>query len=283
MNNIKINYKLHLGECIDYMSTMEPNSVDLTVTSPPYDDIRNYKDNLNWDFDTFKCVASDLFNITKEGGIVVWIVGDATKNGSESGTSFKQALYFKQIGFNLHDTMIYQKNNYMPLNHNRYDPCFEYMFVFSKGKPKTFKPLLVKCKTAGAAYNYQGRTSSSTEEKGAAMRQRDEDKITKSHKYRGNVWLYDTGKYKGSLDDIWQHPATFPEKLAEDHILSWSNENDLIFDPFMGSGTTGKMALKNNRNFIGTEIVPEYYKIAEERLERFAKMHDLLGFEPNKD
>jgi len=276
MDNTAINLTLHLGDCIDYMCQMEPNSIDLTVTSPPYDDIRNYQNTLIWDWDTFTCVASDLYNITKEGGIVVWIVNDATKNGCETGTSFKQSLYFMKLGFNLHDTMIYQKNNYMPLNHNRYDPCFEYMFIFSKGKPKTFNPLLIECKTAGAIYNYNGRTSGSTREKSAAMRKRNENKITKTHKYRGNIWSYDTGKHKGSTDDIWEHPATFPEKLAEDHILSWSNEGDVVFDPFMGSGTTGKMALKNNRNFIGTEVVPEYFKIAEERLARFQKMHNLL-------
>ena len=277
MENTAINLTLHLGNCIDYMGKMEPNSVDLTVTSPPYDNIRNYEDTLKWDYETFEAIAQNLYRITKDGGVVVWVVGDATVDGSETCTSFLQALYFKEdCGFNLHDTMIYQKNNYMPLNHNRYDPCFEYMFVFTKGRPKTFNPLMTECKTAGASYNYQGRSSGSTRESGAAMRKRNEEKITKSHKYRGNIWSYDTGKYKGSNDDIWEHPATFPEKLAEDHILSWSNEGDVVFDPFMGSGTTGKMALKNNRSFIGTEVVPKYFEIAEKRLEKYRKMHELL-------
>lgn len=268
--------KLYNDDCINIMNNIDESYIDLTVTSPPYDNLREYNNSLKWDWNTFKCVAKELYRITKEGGIVVWVVNDATINGSETGTSFKQALFFKDVGFNLHDTMIYAKNNYMPLNHNRYDPAFEFMFVLSKGKPKTFNPLMVECKTAGAFYNYHGRSSGSTKEIKSAMRKRNKQMITKDMKYRGNIWFYDTGKYKGSKDDIWVHPATFPEKLAEDHILSWSNKNDIVFDPFMGSGTTGKMALINSRKFIGIEIVKEYYDLAKKRLSRFEKLHDLI-------
>jgi len=272
----RINCNIENLDCISYMRKMDENSVDLTVTSPPYDNLRTYEDSVVWDWETFKKVAENLYRVTAVGGIVVWVVGDATTDGSETGTSFRQALYFMEIGFKLHDTMIYQKNNYMPLNHNRYDQCFEYMFVFSKDKPKTFNPLMVECATAGAKYNYATRSSATTREASAAIRARNEEKVTNTHKYRGNIWGYDTGKHKGSKDDIWEHPATFPEKLAEDHILSWSNEGDIIFDPFMGSGTTGKIALKNNRNFTGCELVKKYFNISTKRLQRMITMHDLV-------
>ena len=254
--------KIVLGNCIDTMSKMPDGFVDVTVTSPPYDGLRTYN---GYSF-PFKDIAKELFRVTKDGGVVVWVVGDATIKGSETGTSFKQALYFKEIGFNLHDTMIYQKNNYMPLNHNRYDPCFEYMFILSKGKVKTFNALKIPCKTAGANYNYATRSSASSKEKNGALRNRNESMTTKDTKYRGNIWGYDVGKHKGSKDDIWEHPATFPEKLAQDHILSWSNYGDLVYDPFMGSGTTAKMALLNKRNYIGSEISKEYFEIAEKRI-----------------
>jgi site-specific DNA-methyltransferase (adenine-specific) len=251
------------GDAIEEMKKLEESSIDLVVTSPPYDNLRNYK---GYTFN-FEEIAKQLFRVTKDGGVVVWVVGDATINGSETGTSFKQALYFKEIGFNLHDTMIYKKNNYMPLNHNRYDPCFEYVFILSKGKPKTFNPLMIACKTAGSKYNYATRSSASSKEKNGALRSRDEEKITNSHKYRGNIWGYDVGKHKGSKDDIWKHPATFPEKLAEDHILSWSNEGDLVLDPMCGSGTTCKMAKINNRKYLGFDISEEYCEISQDRLD----------------
>jgi len=254
--------KLYNENCLNTMQRMPGGLIDLTVTSPPYDNLREYK---GFSF-PFEQVATEVFRVTKNGGVLVWVVGDQTVNGSESGTSFKQALFFMQCGFKLHDTMIYQKANYMPLNHNRYDPEFEYMFVFSKGKPNTFNPLLIPCKTAGASYNYATRSSASSKEKNGALRTRDEVKITNTHKFRGNIWSYDTGKHKGSKDNIWAHPATFPEKLALDHILSWSNKGDTIYDPFAGSGTTLKMANLNERHWIGSEISEEYCKIAELRL-----------------
>ena len=259
---IELN-KFYIGESVQFMKENLPDDfVDLTVTSPPYDNLRTYK---GFIFD-YQSMLKELYRITKSGGIVVWVVGDATIKGSETGTSFRHALYAKEIGFNLHDTMIYHKINPIPIKQNRYYPCFEYMFILSKGKPNTFNPLMQPCKTAGASYNYATRSSATTKEQSSAMRKRNQLMFTKAEKYRGNIWGYDTGKNKGSKDDIWEHPATFPEKLANDHILSWYNENDLVFDPMMGSGTTGKMAILNNRNFIGIEKVEEYYKIAQERI-----------------
>ena len=272
--------RLIQGDCLSVMDDLikEGVQVDLTVTSPPYDNLRTYAGSLEWGEHIWKPVIEKLYQITKQGGVVVWVIGDATIKGSETGTSFKQALYFKECGFNLHDTMIYAKNNYLPLNHNRYDQEFEYMFVLSKNKINTFNPLKQLCITASAKYNYATRSSASTKEKGGAIRARNEVKITSSEKFRGNIWGFDTGKNKGSQDDIWEHPATFPEKLAEDHILSWSNECDTVFDPFMGSGTTGKMAILNQREFIGIEKVPEYFNISKARIAEAKKSIQLELF-----
>ena len=249
--------KIYNENCIETMAKMPDNFIDLTVTSPPYDNLREYK---GYSF-PFEEIAKELFRVTKNGGVVVWVVGDATMNGSESGTSFKQALYFMSIGFNLHDTMIYHKNNAMPLTHNRYDPCFEYMFVFSKGKPKAFNPLMDKTLNAGQIKKRELEVKMAGIA-GHQSRNRNEHTVVKSEKYRKNLWSYSVG----TESDKTKHPAPFPEQLANDHILSWSNEGDLVYDPFMGSGTTAKMAILNNRKYIGSEISEEYCKIIETRL-----------------
>jgi site-specific DNA-methyltransferase (adenine-specific) len=241
--------KLHLGDCLDFMRTMPDKSVDLTVTSPPYDNLRTYN---GYTFD-FEGIAKQLFRITKDGGIVVWVVGDATVNGSETGTSFKQALFFKETGFNLHDTMIYMTDK-PPMNDNRYQAEFEYMFVFSKGKPKTTNLIKVK------ALNCGGKPGSSYRESSGKLKDAFHNKTTGEFKVKGCIWYFASGGV-----DI-GHPAIFPEKLARDHILTWSNEKDTVLDCFMGSGTTGKMAVLFNRNFIGIEISHEYMKIAEKRI-----------------
>lgn len=236
-------------DCLEGMKRIEDNFVDLTVTSPPYDNLRTYN-GFSWDFE---CVANELLRITKEGGIVVWVVGDATVKGSETGSSFKQALYFKHIGFNLHDTMIYQTSK-PPMNDRRYQQCFEYMFIFSKGKPKTFNPIMIASKYAGKIpngtfYNVDG-----------TMKKRFHNKPVAEEKIKENIWFICQRQRNG-------HPATFPEQLANDHIISWSNEDDIILDPFMGSGTTAKMALLNNRKFIGFELSTTYCDLANKRIQ----------------
>jgi site-specific DNA-methyltransferase (adenine-specific) len=251
--------KIICGDCLVELKKMEDKCIDLTVTSPPYDNLRDYN---GYSFD-FEGIAKELFRITKDGGVVVWVVGDATVKGSETGTSFKQALYFKEIGFNLHDTMIYRKLNPIPLTHNRYEQAFEYMFILSKGKPNTFNPIKIPCKTAGTVYNIKRPKVISR----ASKRDRDEIMTTNNTKYKDNIFEYCVGKKQGTQT----HPAPFPEELANDHIISWSNEGDLVYDPFMGSGTTCKMAQLNNRNFIGIEISEEYCKIAEERIKNTPK------------
>ena len=244
------------ADCLEYMKTLPDKSFDLVLTSPPYDNLRAYN---GYSFD-FEGVAKELFRVTKDGGVVVWVVGDATVDGSETGTSFKQALYFKEIGFNLHDTMIYQKNSYPFPPSNRYFGVFEYMFVLSKGSPKTFNPIKVKTVSQD-----KSKTSSQRNEDGSMSQMKYE--MGKDERIKENVWIYETGFNKSTLDPVHEHPAIYPEKLAQDHIYSWSNENDTILDPFMGSGTTLKMARHLNRNCVGIEISEKYCAIAQERLD----------------
>lgn len=246
--------KIYCESNLETMAKMPDKFVDLVVTSPPYDGLRTYN---GYSF-PFEDIAKELYRITKQGGVLVWVVGDETKDGSESGTSFKQALYFMECGFLLHDTMIYAKNSYMPLTHNRYEQQFEYMFVFSKGKPKTFNPIKIPTLTGGTIRNRKGTKANETT---YAERPRDVKTTVNTEKQKPNIWFYDVGK-----NDKTKHNAPFPEQLANDHIISWSNDGDLVYDPFMGSGTTAKMAMLNNRNYIGSEISKEYCEIAEQRL-----------------
>ena len=249
--------KLILGDCIEKMKDIPDNSIDMVMTSPPYDNLRHYgKDFTGWGEHIWKPVLDGIFRVLKDGGVCVWVVADATINGSETGTSFKQALYWMEIGGNLHDTMIWNKKDYIPLTHNRYEQSFEYMFIFSKGKPKTFHPIKIESLTAGTTR----KRKCSNKEEGSAVRNRDEITVVQSTKIKNNVWLMPTVSNKIN------HPAQFPEQLAKDHILSWSNENDTILDPFMGSGTTGIACIDLNRDFIGIELDEGYFKIAKDRI-----------------
>ena len=248
------------GDNIEILKGLDDNCIDLTVTSPPYDGLRDYN---GYSFD-FEGVAQQLLRVTKEGGVIVWVVGDAVVKGSETGTSFRQALHFKEIGLRLHDTMIYQKkgSTSMP-NPNRYSQAFEYMFVLSKGSPKAVNKIKDrKNKYAGHEYRRRYRDKHT-----GKMIYREDKGITPEYGHRFNIWEYDSGYMKGTKDEIVRgHPASFPEKLAVDHIISWSNEGDIVLDPFVGSGTTCKMAKQLNRNYIGIDISQEYIDIAEERL-----------------
>ena len=254
MNNIE----LWCGDCLDLMKNIPDNSIDLTVTSPPYDNLRTYNGNINqWSFEKFQEIAKELYRVTAIGGVVVWVVGDATVKGSETGTSFKQALFFKECGFNLHDTMIWVKDGGGAIGSNKcYTQNFEYMFVFSKGTPKTINLIYDKPNLSfGVDKSGVGRR------KIDGTKKIEKRKPAKEFSRRNNWWYIPPQKGK-------EHPAVFPEQLANDHILSWSNEGDIILDPFMGSGTTGKMAVLNNRKFIGIEIDDTYFEIAKERINK---------------
>ena len=242
--------------CLDTMARMEDNFIDLTVTSPPYDNLRTYN---GYSFD-FESIAKELFRVTKEGGVVVWIVGDATIKGSETGTSFKQALFFKECGFNLHDTMIWTKQQLAFPDKNRYYNGFEYMFIFSKGKPKSINLISDK---KNVAFGRFVDNSGERKKDGTIRKKRSgAGNPIKEFGVRWNYWLM----YNQSRGLHSKHPATFPEQLANDHIISWSNENDIVYDPFMGSGTTAKRAILNNRNWIGSEMSNEYCDIIKQRI-----------------
>ena len=259
--------KIYNENCLETMAKMPDCFVDLTVTSPPYDNLRTYN---GYSFD-FEAVAKELFRVTKTGGVVVWVVGDATMKGSETGTSFKQALYFKDIGFNLHDTMIYRKNCLTFPDTNRYYQCFEYMFILSKGKPKTVN--LIQDKENKCANKTITGNSRCIDGSFKEMSGHKNKRAIKAMGVRWNIWNYNTGwKCSYTEDFLRVHPAIFPEKLATDHIISWSNEGDLVYDPFMGSGTTAKMAILNKRNWIGSEISKEYCEIAEKRISEMRKI-----------
>jgi site-specific DNA-methyltransferase (adenine-specific) len=253
---MEINNKIYNEDCLVTMSKMEDNYIDLTITSPPYDELRTYN---GYSF-KFEDVAKELYRVTKNGGVVVWVVGDATINGSESGTSFRQALFFKEIGFNLHDTMIYQKANFSNPSINRYHQIFEYMFIFCKGSPKTFNPIKDRLNiTQGGSIG-----KNTTRQKDGSLKvntKRTNDK----YGMRYNIWRMKTVGQENMGKSL-PHPAMFPMQLVKDHIISWSNEGDLVYDPFIGSGTTAIVSINLGRNYIGSDISKEYCDIAEQRV-----------------
>lgn len=263
MNNlVKISpfedINIYNEDCRDTMRRMKEEGIktDLVITSPPYDSLRNYNNSSTWNFDIFKETAQLLYDITADGGVVVWVVGDATINGSETGTSFKQALYFMECGFKLHDTMLFEKNSSSfpaKRNGNRYTQIFEYMFVFSKGKPKTAKLICDKPNKWAGWTNWGNNTNYN---KNGELIPTNNIKPVPEFSPRNNIWKYTVGF---NVNDG-KHPAVFPFQLAADHIQTWSNEGDIVFDPFTGSGTTAEAALCNKRKFIGSEIDEQYYK-----------------------
>lgn len=247
--------QIYNGNCLDILREIEDDYVDLTVTSPPYDNLRDYE----WYDFNFEWIAKELYRVTKKWWVVVRVVNDATINGSETWTSFKQALYFKEIWFNLHDTMIWRKTTPVPqFKTKRYTQAFEYMFIFSKGKPNTCNYLEENCKTAGSKKNRNNRWAFSMQ---SADKPRDEITVTKDTKILSNVWEYSVWWHK----DLW-HPAIFPLPLAKDHIVSWSNEWDIVLDPMCWSWTTCLAAKQLKRNYIGIDISQKYCEISRDRL-----------------
>lgn len=248
------------GDCLDVMSRLPAGSVDLTVTSPPYDNLRTYNGSLNdWTAEKWQAIIAELYRVTKSGGVVVWVVADATINGGETGTSFRQALHAIDCGFRLHDTMIWNKGTFTAVGAlvSRYAPVFEYMFVFSKGQPKSFNPIKDRPnKTFGDAHHGQAR-----QRDGSMKPLSNPGRLIPEYGQRFNIWRVPNPGKAGI-----GHPATFPEPLARDHILSWSNPGDVVFDPFLGSGTTGVAAVKCGRNFIGIERDEGYFAICQRRI-----------------
>lgn len=261
--------KIYLGDCIQGMQQIPDGFVDLVVTSPPYDNLREYNDGIDksWGEHVWKPVLQQLYRVLKDGGVAVWVVGDASENFCESLTSFKQALYAKEIGFNVLDTMIYVKQNYAPVypTIKRYANQFEYMFVFCKGAPKTFNPIRLKKNNV----IHRAHTSAFRQKDGSLERKVIQP--TGDMKDATNVWVYCVG------GNTTGHPAVFPQELAEDHIKSWSNKGDVVLDPFMGSGTTALASVTLGRKFIGYELSQEYLDIANSRLKKLTGPFRIYG------
>ena len=254
--------KIYCGDNLTLIKQLDDDCIDLTVTSPPYDNLRTYN-GFTWDFEG---LAEELYRVTKDGGVVVWVVGDATINGSETGTSFRQALYFMECGFRLHDTMIYQKDSISFPEINRYYQIFEYMFIFSKNKPQTHN--LIKDRENIWANGKKHIKGNYITKDGIKHRHNSEN-LLQPVGIRYNIWRISTGKNKSTSDNLGKnHPAIFPEELVRDHIISWSNPGDIVLDPFMGSGTTAKMAIETGRKYIGFEISKEYVDLANKRIEQ---------------
>lgn len=246
------------GDAVLVMKKIPNNSIDLVVTSPPYDELRNYN---GYKFN-FEDIANGLFRVIKKGGVVVWVVGDKINKGNKSLTSFRQALFFQEIGFNVHDVMIYKKKNTPFMRSNAYTNCYEFMFVLSKGSPKTFNPL--KTKTIR-----HGQEMLPFNKKADGINKKIKGEL-KSEKTLTNIWEYAVGFGGSTSDNIaFKHTAIFPEKLARDHILSWTNPGDVVFDPMCGSGTTCKIAAINKRYYIGCDISKEYVELTKERLKSY--------------
>lgn len=264
--------KINNDDCIKFMKKLPDNCIDLTVTSPPYDDLRDYENKLVWDYNTFRKVARELYRVTKKGGIVVWVIGDKTDKGNKSLTSFKHALYFQEVGFNIYDVIIYEKAGSGPPHPNRYFNSFEYMFVMSKGKPKSVNLLKDKKNSCAGMSTFGDITR---REKDGSLTNKGR-KVINGFGVRTNIWRYNNGKGFSSKDKIaYEHPATFPEKLVEDHIKSWSNPGDIVFDPFGGSGTTAKVSIELDRQWIYVEKVAKYCDVAKRRLENAGVKFDV--------
>lgn len=263
--------RIYNCDCLEGLRNMDNESVELTVTSPPYDMLRNYHESLDsetWNFGVFKPIARELYRVTKKGGIVVWVVGDAVVNGSETGSSFRQALYMMDCGFKLHDTMIYEKNSSsFPARRDskRYSQIFEYMFIFVKGKIR--KDIMLIADKRNKWFGWTNWGQHSQYDTSGNLKKTRNIKPIPEYSLRNNIW-----RYTVSFNDKTGHPAVFPEKLAQDNILSWSVEGDTVLDPFMGSGTTAKMAILNARNYIGFEKNKVYYEESLKRIEKYANL-----------
>ena len=253
---------LYHGDCLKEMSKIPDGSVDMILTSPPYDDMREYGGNVTWNYDIFVQVAEQCKRVLKPGGVIVWIVGDETKNGSESGSSFRHALFWQSIGLNIHDTMIWNKAGFTATGSLkvRYASVFEYMFVLSKGKPKTFNPIKDrKNKWAGT------KNHGTIRQKNGNTKETSCRCVFGEYGQRFNVWECPSVK---SSKERCGHPAPFPIKLAQDHVISWSNAGDIVLDMFMGSGSTGVACVNTGRRFIGIEMDDKYFAIAQERINK---------------
>lgn len=246
---------IHNMDAAELLRLIPAGYVDLIVTSPPYDNLRTYN-GYSWDFER---IARESYRVLKPGGVLVWVVGDTTRVGCESLTSMRQALYFvDRISFSMNDTMIYHRQGRFPETF-RYWQDFEYMFVLVKGKPRVFNALKERAR-------YGGKKVSTERQQDGSLKRPKTIRQTGDTKSLSNIWYISRGMMDQDDDLRYEHPAAFPELIAERHILTWSNPGDIVLDFFGGSGTTAKMARKNNRQWITGDISREYCDLMEKRL-----------------
>lgn len=248
--------KIINADCMDILKDLPDKCIDLVVTSPPYDNLRTYNGTLEWSFEIFQDIAKELARVLKDGGVIVWIVADAKINNSKTLTSFRQAIFFKEIGLNIHDIMYWKKSTFNAPKPNVYHNVIEQMYIVSKGKPKTFNPIFDR------KNKHTGRLVKPTQRYADGHIEKRAEKIINEYGKRFNIWEITEEKNSNKYG----HPAMFPLKLAQDHIVSWSDENDLILDCFSGSGTTAIACHNLNRRFICIEKDYDYWKASVERL-----------------
>ncbi len=266
---MKKQVRLRRGDFLDRVKKFKTNTIDCTITSPPYDDIRDYENSLVWNLDVCVQMAKELYRVSKVGAVVCWVVADQTKDGSESGNAFRQALAFMDVGFKLHDTMIYRKENPPPTGgNNRYFQSWEYMFVFSKGKPKTFNPKMIKRKNK---YNDKRTHRTKNFVRGADGKHKEKRTVELREVVKStNILSYVVGGGNSTMDkEAFQHPAIFPEHLVYDLILTFTNAGDLVCDPMHGSGTVGKMCVLTGRRILGFEKVRKYFDVQINRITEY--------------
>lgn len=247
-------------ECVDGMRALPPASIPLTITSPPYDQTFEYGGHL-WDHEKFMLVARELWRVAMQGGVVSWVVRDQIADGDQSASSFRQALFFKGLGFRLHNTIIIEKQIIRGISRVRYGVAPEFAFVFSKGRPRTINLIEDKeNKFGGRHMRFSTRSRDGTKCKTAKA-------LIRPFGVRGNVWRYTTGSRVTAKEDYaYDHPALMPERLAHDLIVSWSRPGDLVLDPFGGAGTTAKMALLGHRRYLSMEAHRPYHDLAVRRM-----------------
>ena len=258
--------RIEVAECVEFMRGSVPDgAIDLILTSPPYDNLRDYD---GYTFD-FEAIASQMYRVLADGGVAVWVVGDKI-NGGRTLTSFRHAIGFEAAGFSVHDVMIYRKKNTPFMRKNAYTNCYEMMFVLAKGRPKTFNPIMQKTVRSGVEMLVANKGADGVNRKVPA--------VLNKEKVRANIWEYAVG-LGGTTNDrfAFEHPAMFPEALARDHILSWSNAGDLVYDPMCGAGTTLKMAASLDRRYLGTDVSAKYAELSEKRVSRIAANTKLVS------
>ena len=262
---------LYLGDCLEILPTL--GNVDAVVTSPPYDNLRKYGGHAP--VDTFAAIT-EISNCLSRGGVCMWNVKDETRDGSETGTSFRQALHAMDSGLNLHDTMIYVRRGVTFPDANRYLPAFEYMFIFSNGSPRHFNGIKDRRnRYAGTVIHGTDRQSD-----GSLAARKCSSSEVPEYGLRYNWWeLHNAQAGNGEFGG---HPAPMPYPMAHGHIQTWTDNGETILDPFMGSGTTGVACAKLGRKFIGIEIEPKYFDIACKRIEEAYKQPDMFIEQPKK-